>query len=53
MRELTGLPLQAIATAVHLVDHSTAHYATRKWAARREEYVIEDSHARKLLGVQA
>jgi len=53
MRELTGLPLQAIASAVRIVDHSTAHYAVKKWARCGHVFAIEDRHARKLLGVQS
>jgi chromosomal replication initiation ATPase DnaA len=52
MRELTGLPFQAIAAAVGIVDHSTAHHAVRMWRERGAVYAVEDRAARRMLGLQ-
>ena len=51
MRELTGMPFTAIAAAVGIVDHSTAHHAVKTWAQRGHVYAIEDKRAREMLGV--
>lgn len=51
MRELAGLPFQAIAAAVGIVDHSTAHHNVKTWAQRGHVYAIEDKRAREMLGV--
>lgn len=52
MRELTGLPLQSIANAVNLTDHSTAHHAIKTWADRGKTYAAADRTARSLLGLE-
>ena len=51
MRELTGMPFTAIAAAVGIVDHSTAHHAVKTWAQRGHVYAVEDRKAREMLGV--
>lgn len=51
MREFTGLSFQEIASAVRLVDHSTAHHAVKTWKDRGHVYAAEDRKARQMLGV--
>jgi hypothetical protein len=51
MRELTGKSFKAIASAVGIVDHSTAHHAVKTWVQRGHVYAVEDRKAREMLGV--
>jgi chromosomal replication initiation ATPase DnaA len=51
LRELAQLPFQAIANAVSLKDHSTAHWACKCWAKLAPRYAEADAQARKMLGL--
>lgn len=51
MRELTGKSFNVIASAVGIVDHSTAHWAVKQWVQRGHVYAVEDRKAREMLGV--
>jgi chromosomal replication initiation ATPase DnaA len=51
MRELTGMSFNAIAAAVGIVDHSTAHHGVKTWVHRGHVYAIEDRKVRQMLGI--
>jgi chromosomal replication initiation ATPase DnaA len=52
MREFTGMPFQAIAEAIGLKDHSTAHHGVRQWHAMAHRFPDEARLARQMLGVK-